>query len=257
MACGRTKRQHAMMHSIDTDHEMSMKINSLEIWCYKCKKWTGEASASHEAEKYKVRQIQEQFLREVAEVPEFDFLDSFYLNQKSHIRQRERSFRIRLLPLEKAYIVSIAFMIEWRQFLLGNAGPPGPIDNGPLIWPPRRRPPPDDEEGLAHYYSSTSDSGWPLVINPIVNSFQHFAVANEELWRYLQAEYGGGPALSDENIPKGNPIFRELREDFNVLKERMRSLKVDDASDDEEAANLAVEADLNADEEDEEAPAFA
>ncbi|KAI8849023.1 hypothetical protein BC829DRAFT_392693 [Chytridium lagenaria] len=223
-----------MAHSNSSGHQMSMKINSLEIWCYDCKKWTGENSSSHEAEKYKVRQVQEHFLKATTGITDFDFLEVFLLNQK---RQRERSMRFRLLPDEKAYFINVQFMIHWRQFLLGNSNPPGFIDNSPLVWPPVMRPSQEDKAAVSKFESGILESGWPMAVNPLVNSLEHFAITNEELWNYLKVEYGGGPALTEDNIPKGNPLFRELREDFIYLKERMQAMREENDTDDEQSSD--------------------
>ncbi|KAJ3104906.1 hypothetical protein HDU97_008764 [Phlyctochytrium planicorne] len=145
--------------------------------------------------------------------------------------------RFHVLEGEKVYIVSMAFMVQWRQFLLGNETPPALIDNGPLLWPPRQRPRNGAPEVLTRYDSGFIDGDELPVLNPVITSQHHFCIVNEPLWIYLQKEYGGGPSLTEDNMPSKNPIFRDLRRDFLSLRARMEvvpdiSGEEDDGEDD-------------------------
>ncbi|KAJ3090925.1 Ubiquitin carboxyl-terminal hydrolase 20 [Quaeritorhiza haematococci] len=72
ISCGRTKNRHAFEHhKRSSGHNLTIKVNSLELWCYGCRKWVGSmppvgngssestdpSVGSHPAERAKVTEV--------------------------------------------------------------------------------------------------------------------------------------------------------------------------------------------------------
>jgi hypothetical protein len=120
---------------------------------------------------------------------------------------------------DKMFFVNAAFIIAWRDFLIGNGPPPSEkIDNSSLLW----------RTNHAHFLLNTAeesevetvenvirqiqlDHDSPHNLNPFMEPFQHFGIVSEREWDHLVKIYGGGPALSEDDVPANKPVYANLR----------------------------------------------
>ncbi|RUS23493.1 hypothetical protein BC938DRAFT_475050 [Jimgerdemannia flammicorona] len=130
MSCGRLRLRHALNHHLQHRHNLTLKIRTLEIYCYACQKWLG-TSSSHSAERAKVQSLTQLFSTSITS-PEH--LMEVHLNSR---RQHERDFSTvnwnKAVNEDHCKLVSSSWIFRWSDFLLGNTLPPGPIDNRSLL----------------------------------------------------------------------------------------------------------------------------
>ncbi|KAI8832829.1 hypothetical protein BJ741DRAFT_613868 [Chytriomyces cf. hyalinus JEL632] len=174
VGCGRTKNQHAMLHFATNSHHLSLKINTLEVWCYQCVKWVGKRGKS-QAELERVESIISLFSATATPhstntpriSPTILSLQRHKLyNDRRHL---ERDMYV-LTETDKVYFLSVEFLLSWRKFLLGNDLPPEDINNRSLVvaredWEYVGCP-----EGLPN--------GLPLM-NPYMAPFHDFGIVSE------------------------------------------------------------------------------
>ncbi|KAJ3059170.1 hypothetical protein HDU98_004804, partial [Podochytrium sp. JEL0797] len=131
LSCGRTKNKHAVLHNeTHPTHSISLKVNTLEMWCYACKKWLGQQGLSPVAECERVNTLAETFTHSTS--PQIHTLQ--HLSQYNSQRHTEREL-FRIEPHAAVRFVSAEFWGRWNLFLMGDEGPPGEIDNRALVLP--------------------------------------------------------------------------------------------------------------------------
>ncbi|KAJ3294746.1 hypothetical protein HDU79_010481 [Rhizoclosmatium sp. JEL0117] len=126
-------------------------------------------------------------------------------------RHKERNMN-QVKEGDKMYFVADAFLEEWTQFLLGNKMPGSSVDNSSLILPLNHW----DLVGLP----AGLDNGLPLV-HPGIVPFHNFGLVSEATWNYLVEEYGGGPTLSEANIPLNSVMYEPLLRMMEIAKQRI------------------------------------
>ncbi|KAJ3285448.1 Ubiquitin carboxyl-terminal hydrolase 33 [Borealophlyctis nickersoniae] len=167
IGCGRTKGKHAYQHHHVARHALTIKMNTLEVWCYGCRKWVGVVDA-HPVERAKLRSIAGTFVSRSAAALHCDADGT--LNAR---RQRERDaypFTYR----DALCFVAADWLTEWKAFLLGNSGPPGPIDNSALL-----------VDGM---------------FDPDARPNADFGFISRDNWNMLRDIYGGGPEVSVDHL---------------------------------------------------------
>ena len=127
---------------------------------------------------------------------------------------------------DKMFFVNAAFIIAWRDFLLGNGLPPSEkIDNSSLLWRTNfwLNTAEDTEvetvENVIRLIQLGRDS--PNNLNPFIEPFQHFGIVSEREWDHLVTIYGGGPALSEDDVPTSNPVYANLRLSLEWAREQL------------------------------------
>ncbi|RKP22568.1 hypothetical protein SYNPS1DRAFT_31823 [Syncephalis pseudoplumigaleata] len=83
--------------------------------------------------------------------------------------------------------VAVSWMQAWNEFLLGNAPPPGPIDNSSLLEPVHTY----DEQGVPHITHALAQH-----VRPDID----FWIVSTGEWTTIEQCYGGGPHLSESNL---------------------------------------------------------
>ncbi|KAI8621776.1 hypothetical protein BC830DRAFT_1092897 [Chytriomyces sp. MP71] len=138
VGCGRTKNQHAMLHFAANSHHVSLKINTLEVWCYQCIKWVGK-KGKLKAEEERVEQIISQFTASTLQSPTASSRDippAIHSLQRHQLYNERRHIEREMYELsesDKVYFLSVEFLLAWRKFLLGNEMPPEDINNRSLV----------------------------------------------------------------------------------------------------------------------------
>eukprot|EP00842_Homolaphlyctis_polyrhiza_P000183 jgi/Hompol1/1165/HPOL_002657-RA len=126
IGCGRTKNKHAQNHFLNYKHCLSLKINTLEMWCYNCQKWLGVFD-SHVVEQHKVLAIANQI--------RFNVGPQHFCSQAMTLRrQYERSLGA-WHPYDTIFLIEAGWASRWSKFLLGNGPSPGAINNRSLLLP--------------------------------------------------------------------------------------------------------------------------
>lgn len=112
--CGRTKNQHALNHKNETNHNLTIKLSTKEIWCYECQKYFGKDP--HPCEVSKIDKVYELFqaTKEEVELTKRRVLERSFANYEKN---------------KKLYIINRAWFLEWHSFLIGDSGPPGVLNN--------------------------------------------------------------------------------------------------------------------------------
>ncbi|KAI8911513.1 hypothetical protein EDD86DRAFT_245794 [Gorgonomyces haynaldii] len=122
IGCGRTKQKHAYQHGTDAGHHLSMKTTNLELWCY----YVGSVDA-HPVERYIVNYFAGLILSTQG-LPQWVH-QQWQLNDR---RQHERKLH-GISKQDTLLFIDIVWLRQWREFLAGNAMPPGPLDNTALV----------------------------------------------------------------------------------------------------------------------------
>jgi hypothetical protein len=170
LGCGRSQRKHALIHSEEAKHPITLKLSTLEAWCYSCKKWLGVFDAPL-SERHQVKWM----LQSLAQNPDLEL---------NAVRQRERN----IFGLEREdplALISSNWFMQWRSFLLGNAGRPGPMDNTHLF---------DQNERL----------------RADIDYFLDYTFLSEENYWKLHGIYGGGPPIIEREI-ESRPEYDHIR----------------------------------------------
>ncbi|KAJ3023733.1 UNVERIFIED_CONTAM: hypothetical protein HDU68_008489 [Siphonaria sp. JEL0065] len=113
---------------------------------------------------------------------------------------------------DKVYFLSVEFLLAWRKFLLGNEMPPENINNKSLVV---------NREDWAYVGSPDGLPGGLELMNPYMAPFHDFGIISEASWKTLCKYYGGGPAMSEDNIPKDNPVYFPLLQEIAAGKKRI------------------------------------
>ncbi|KAJ3023732.1 UNVERIFIED_CONTAM: Ubiquitin carboxyl-terminal hydrolase 33 [Siphonaria sp. JEL0065] len=194
LACGRSRKQHAIHHASTTSHSLSLKINNLEVWCYSCIKWVGNPYQPL-AEQQKLNQITSQLL-----APPREPFRSLQLQVSWNPRRIEERMMHIVEEGDKLYFLSREFLHDWTRFLVGDGDPPVTIDNS-FLW-----------TGEVE-----AKTGKPLMVPTLVPHYD-FGIISEASWMKLVAQYGGGPAISEDSIPADDPLYDSLRREVEEAK---------------------------------------
>ncbi|RUS15852.1 hypothetical protein BC937DRAFT_91898 [Endogone sp. FLAS-F59071] len=172
IGCGRAEGKHAKYHYQHEHHYLTLKICTLEIWCYGCRKWVGTVS-SHPAERAKVSSFASLLCASVAS-PALDA--TICLNSRRQLERDLSEENARRAGYESnCFLVSSTWIYQWFGFLVGDAPAPGPVDNSDLLL-----------DGA---------------IDPSVICGRDFKVIGEHMWVYVLETYGiVGRTLSEADI---------------------------------------------------------
>ncbi|ORY06574.1 hypothetical protein K493DRAFT_18303 [Basidiobolus meristosporus CBS 931.73] len=179
LGCGRWRGAHALDHFKSTGHALSFKINTTELWCYRCNRWMGTNCS--DIETCRVNEIMSLMATS---------LPSLYKSEEIARRRKERSISM-YQQFEVGYFVEQGWMTQWQGFVLGNNPAPGPITNHRLL----------TEQGS---------------LNPDLVLWEDYSMISQEAWKQFQQIYGGGPAL-DEGAIDG-PQYVNLRRTIKYWK---------------------------------------
>ncbi|ORY36998.1 hypothetical protein BCR33DRAFT_721654 [Rhizoclosmatium globosum] len=167
-----------MLHYASNQHHISLKINTLEVWCYQCIKWVGKRG-KFRAEEERVDAIVKHFTK--SKSPTIQSLQHHTTTRPATLGTRN-------------------FLLAWRKFLLGNEMPPEEINNQSLV---------------------VAREDYAYLMNPYMAPFHDFGIISETSWKTLCKFYKGGPAMSEDNIPKDNPVYFPLLEEIAAGKQRI------------------------------------
>ncbi|KAJ3051786.1 Ubiquitin carboxyl-terminal hydrolase 20 [Rhizophlyctis rosea] len=180
IGCGRTKQKHAFEHyTYGRPHCLTIKINTLEIWCYICKEWIGSLDA-HPLERAKASHILS-CIKSASSHPTHPLpllTTDISLNDR---RQKERKMYI-FGKKDPLCFVAEGWLDEWKEFLIGNAGPPGEIDNGGLV------------DGRGKFRGNARPN-------------LDYGFMAEGAYDQLVEAYGGGPKLSETELTEEHHGF--------------------------------------------------
>ncbi|KAJ3021779.1 UNVERIFIED_CONTAM: hypothetical protein HDU68_009450 [Siphonaria sp. JEL0065] len=101
---------------------------------------------------------------------------------------------LRIDPTDKLFFISMAFIVQWRDFInvTPDPIPHNEINNLPLLLE-------ENSEGRR-------------LMNPELVPLRDFQVVSEKSWNLLKGFYGGGPAVSEDDIPRNRPEYELLWE---------------------------------------------
>ncbi|KAJ3401032.1 hypothetical protein HDU80_006387 [Chytriomyces hyalinus] len=167
-----------MLHFATNSHHLSLKINTLEVWCYQCVKWVGKRGKS-QAELERVESI----------------IALFSATATPHSTNTPR-ISPTILSLQRHKLYNDRRHLERDILVVAR-------EDWEYVGCP---------EGLPN--------GLPLM-NPYMAPFHDFGIVSEASWIILCKYYGGGPALSEENIPRDNPVYFPLLSEIALGKKRI------------------------------------
>lgn len=176
--------KHAYHHHSDTKHHLTMKIQTLEVWCYACNKWIGVYD-SHPCERYFVKLISDLYLPVLGLSP---MIRSMI--KENDRRQRERKI-FGLSKNDVFYFVASDWWRSWRAFLIGNQSHPPAIDNTVLL---------ENNKIMPH-------------LSPMVD----FHIFSKENWEIVHDIYGGGPAIKESDLE--SPEYLHLQSQLKLWRE--------------------------------------
>ncbi|KAI8056720.1 hypothetical protein BDF22DRAFT_667659 [Syncephalis plumigaleata] len=266
LGCSRTRNRHALQHVIQNHKPggISIKLNTLEMWCHSCKKWLGSSKGPRDEREFLV-DWQYRLLLASADLPccsnpvsnqpeptllasptgyplppPYSLWHAVLWNER---RQWERDIPYQLDETPFCF-VSIEWMQSWNEFLLGNTPPPGPVNNNALITSVQSY----DEDGTLSITYELLSSVRPNI---------HFLIISTGEWKLIEQSYGGGPHLSESDLNATK--HAQLIAHVTSLREQLEQgahLHDDDDSDDsdegeDEEHQLDVEDDEDEDDEDE------
>jgi len=162
IGCGRRDNAHAKKHWEQTKHSLLIKLNTVEMWCYDCKKWCGTFGTADPVEHDKVLSVIEFIGKQCNK----KFLSDTFIR-----RQKERELQpIQQTDTEWA-IIELKWYIDWTKFLVGDLDDfITPCDNAPLLNP----------EGSFNF-DLIPRLDWTSV--------------SIKVWDHIQNTYGGGPEI--------------------------------------------------------------
>ncbi|OZJ05242.1 hypothetical protein BZG36_02294 [Bifiguratus adelaidae] len=215
IGCGRRQAAHALKHFNAERHFIAVKLRTLECWCYGCKKWLGVMSGP-KGERYVINDI---INRISSSLPRGSPIQptTFFTSRRQFERElaREAADDHTSLINNTTYFVCTGWMQAWYEFLLGNADPPGRIDNSPLL--------------TTHVSASSVAAGASShLVNPAevtvrkmrrnVIAGLDFALIRPSTWEYLHRVYGipEEEILNEESIT--DPEYNYIRLSVAALK---------------------------------------
>jgi len=127
VGCGRRDGAHALDHRQQRPgHDVVLKLSTNEIWCYSGQAWLGQEEAGrHPIEAAHV----EELLRLLHETTSAA-IDPVELQQR---RRRERWLRLGRVSDHRLAVVPLAWQKAHERFIIGDAAPPGYIDNSSFV----------------------------------------------------------------------------------------------------------------------------
>ncbi|KAK9729549.1 hypothetical protein K7432_000230 [Basidiobolus ranarum] len=179
LGCGRWRGAHAYDHFKSTGHSISLKLNTMELWCYHCNRWIGTNCS--DIETHRANEIMTLMATNVP---------SLYNSEEIVRRRKERNISM-YEGFEIGHFIEQSWMSEWQGFVLGNNPAPGPITNSRLC---------------------TAQGGF----DPDLVLWEDFFMISQEAWKQFLQAYGGGPALNEESIE--GPQYVDLRRTIKYWK---------------------------------------
>jgi hypothetical protein len=129
--CGRRDNAHSKNHHKLTGHPLHIKLNTLEMWCHTCKKWTGDdPNNDHIAEIERAGEIR----RKIVKLATYwNVMDEKAIERRKMERtliEQENNDK----PTFLLYVVEYAWVKEWERYVIGDSDPPqNRIDNSSFI----------------------------------------------------------------------------------------------------------------------------
>jgi hypothetical protein len=128
--CGRRDNAHSKNHHKLTGHPLHIKLNTLEMWCHTCKKWTGDdPQIDHIAEIERAREIRRRIVKLATH---WNVMDEKSIERRKMERtliEQENNNDTFIL-----YVVDTAWVKLWERYVIGDEEPPqSRIDNSSFI----------------------------------------------------------------------------------------------------------------------------
>lgn len=169
VGCGRRQpNKHAMRHGEASQHPLVLKIGSLDVWCYTCRKFIGDPAAPI-LEQGRLREI-------VGALSTRPAADLALL----HRRQEERAVWTGVHATDAFFLVSMTWFALWHAFFIGDTLEP-PLSASPL------------QTALAVAVADRTGR------RP-ANLYEEYHVVNEPQWRFLHNRYALNPALPESIV---------------------------------------------------------
>jgi hypothetical protein len=155
VGCGRRDNEHMFNHIKETDHTLTLKLTSLELYCYKCEQWVG-GSDKHEMEHHRYLQIREVLARNT----DVRF-DSALVDR----RRKERELPFLREGMRCWVVINPEWEKRWERFIIGD------IDD----------------------FNEAIDNSQITIEYIMVGG--KYSFVSLLTWRHLIEQYGGGPLV--------------------------------------------------------------
>eukprot|EP00808_Paulinella_micropora_P019580 g7018.t1 len=186
LGCGRNQRRHALNHYHQTgNHFVTLKIKSMDFWCYGCDHWLGQRDL---VEKTFAEDFAQCLPNSQEEKNAWRCVDVWRARRREERTWANSAAR----PLETYYVLEPGWGDSWIQFLVGNGGPPGRIDNAGMLtttsesplWFLRWR-----------FHSETLQFREGIIL-------ENLHLVDETLWSRLSGRYGANATIHKNMLPE-------------------------------------------------------
>jgi hypothetical protein len=218
VGCGRRDGKHMLTHIKNTKHTLTLKLTSLELYCYSCRQWVG-GEDKHEMEHLRYLEIREVLSRNT---------DVTY--NQSIVERRVKERELPRLVQAMRYWVALSHEWEqkWERFIIG------------------------DDDGFCEKIDNSE------ITDSYIQRRGSYLMVSLLAWRYYVKQYGGGPLIvydTADHTWLRDPA--NLEEMYQAAEEEWKKIKESQSQQvlpqwDETAANEAEAAEAEAEEEDEE-----
>lgn len=178
IGCGRRDNAHATIHSENNPHAISMKLNTMELWCYTCRCWPG-CLDRHAVEQERVAEIHNMF-------SEYCRMD--YSRELFQRRKKERNLPFVECTRHKAVVPSV-WNKKWERFIIGDI---------------------DDFKDFINTEILLNNEGTDVA--PNLSYQRDCIVISIEAWVYLSDFYGSGPLISYDFLGRELKIGADPKE---------------------------------------------
>jgi hypothetical protein len=155
VGCGRRDNKHMFRHIEETEHTLTLKLTSLELYCYSCEQWVG-GSEKHEMEHHRYLQIREVLLRNT---------DVRFDTALVARRRKERELPYLRGGMRYYVIINSDWEKRWERFIIG-----------------------DTDDFTERIDNSHLTMDYLMAMGP-------YASVSLLAWQYFCTQYGGGPLV--------------------------------------------------------------
>jgi hypothetical protein len=186
VGCGRRDNAHALGHAHEHNHPISLKLNTMEMWCYFCSLWVGmEEDSRHHIEVERYNELRKYFIQGTK---------SGVSDELTTRRKVERGLRMGGQFGDKwAVVIPMAFETAYERFIIGDSGPyTEPLDTKCLL----------DANGR---------------FNPNMRPRIDYMAVSFQAWEYFKGAYNGASSpviLTDLEL---TPTIRVNPPDYEAL----------------------------------------
>ncbi|KAI9330969.1 hypothetical protein BDR26DRAFT_689082 [Obelidium mucronatum] len=184
IGCSRATNQHGLRHFEESSHSISMKIDTVEFWCYTCMKWLASPT-SLPAERQLIQTLLSTFLAPNRE-PYLSLRKEMSWNDQRNIERETLLLKSTDVDL---YLVEIEFMNAWRAFMSTRVAPPSRIDNSKLLMEDASviemerggglEEDDDDEDSMKGVVLSNTSEKAVRLVRPNLLPFRDFMIVNK------------------------------------------------------------------------------